>query len=156
MQVSASTNQEALGPGADLWILPESQLSHWTQQIDWHLNFQISRAQLHQSQNLSPVAKEILFKCALENLDWVEEHSERLLILSSQNLPNRWVLVLNGANQIDEWLKEATAVWKSLAFPTLRFFLPETIGKAAFEKKWLKASHGMKETSVSFVEDLNG
>jgi hypothetical protein len=157
MEVSILSKDLALGPGAELWVVPEQKFSQWNRQIDWQLNYQITKSQLHSPKSLSPMVQNILDQCALENLDWLETKNERLLILASQNLPNRWVLVLTGANEFDQWLTESVAVWKSLSLPAIRFFLPQSQTLAGFEKKWAKASQGVTSTApVTVVEDSHG
>jgi hypothetical protein len=157
MEVSILPKDGALGPGAELWVVPEQKHSQWNRQIDWHLNYQITKSQLHSPLRLSPAVQNILDQCELENLDWLETKNQRLLILASPNLPNRWVLVLGGADEFDQWLSESVAVWKSLSLPPIRFFLPKSQTPLSFEKKWAKASVGVTTANqISVVDESHG
>ena len=65
----------AFGPGSKLWITPELEQSNWTRLIDWYLNFQISKAKFHNSQEASPQLKKIAYDNDVElkpigNLDF--------------------------------------------------------------------------------------
>jgi len=111
-------------PGADLWILPERKSSTLTQKLDWYLNFQISRAAKHETQELPERVTQILSKTGLPHLDFIETKKESLLIPSSQLLPNRWVVVIRGSDDFESWVELAFKRWTELRQPSLRLFLP--------------------------------
>jgi len=137
------------GPGSDLWIVPERKNSNTVQNLDWYLNFQISKSVHHQPKNPAPQVLEILKKCALEGYDWAPQEAEALLILSSHAVPNRWVMVLKGSDRLEAWAETAATKWKKMNSPTVRVFLPQGVSTQQFDKLWKKAGGG----SVTIVAD---
>jgi hypothetical protein len=142
----------ALAPGADLWIVPERKQSSLTQKIDWYLNFQIAKSVQHQSQDLSPIVGEILRSCALKNYDFLHEDSDALLILSTRTLPNRWVMVLKGSSDLNDWLQIALQKWKKMNSPSLRIFLPEGARTSEVSRIWKKLGGS---DNVTFIEETD-
>lgn len=138
----------AMAPGADLWIVPERKKSAFTQKIDWYLNFQIARSVQHQSKMLSPIVTQILESCELKGYSFYPEEAEALLILSTHNLPNRWVMVLKGSEDMDYWLNTALQKWRGLNSPSLRVFLPEGAKLADVNKLWKRIGG---DDSVTFI-----
>ncbi len=43
MNVQVLYKVGVFGPGSSLWIIPHLDHSPWSQRINWHLNFQISK-----------------------------------------------------------------------------------------------------------------
>ena len=138
------------GAGSDLWIVPERNSSHFVQKMDWLLNFQISKATQHQSPTLPKQVLQILENAALKDYDWAPSSNDSLLILSSQCLPNRWVMVLRGSDRIETWAEQAVQKWKKMKSPSVRVFLPHGTGKNRFADLW-KKSGGTAE--VVIIED---
>ena len=138
----------ALAPGADLWIVPERKKSALTQKIDWYLNFQIARSVQHQSKMLSPIVTQILESCELKGYNFYPEEADALLILSTRNLPNRWVMVLKGSEDMDYWLNTALQKWRALNSPSLRVFLPEGAKLPEVSKLWKRIGG---DDSVTFI-----
>ncbi|MEZ0391849.1 MAG: hypothetical protein ACAH59_06520 [Pseudobdellovibrionaceae bacterium] len=148
MQISEDS---VFGPGSDLWILPERKNSQIAQKLDWYLNFQISKAVHHETKNLAQPILEVLKNCQLESYDWAPTDTEALLILSSQNLPNRWVMVIRGSERLETWAETAAEKWRKLKSPSVRVFLPQEISIAEFEKLWKKS--GGDPNSLTIVAD---
>lgn len=141
---------EAFAPGADLWIVPERKKSPTVQKIDWYLNFQIAKSVQHQSQTLAPEVHHILKECALKDYEFIPEEAEALLILSSRALPNRWVMILKGSEDLDMWLKTAAQKWKKMSSPSLRIFLPEGAKQSEASKAWKRLGGA---EGVTFIEE---
>lgn len=137
------------GPGSDLWIVPERKNSQIVKNLDWYLNFQISKSVHHQPKNPAPAILDILKKSGLEGYDWAPQEADALLILSSKHVPNRWVMVLKGSDQPDAWVERAVEKWKKMNSPTVRIFLPQGLSSQQFEKLWKKNGGG----SVTVIED---
>ncbi len=145
----------AFTAGADLWIVPERKKSRQVQHLDWYLGFQIAKSVQHQSPVLSDKVTSILDACALKNYDFAESTSEEqdaLLILSSRTLPNRWVMVLRGSDNLESWTAEAIHKWKKMNSPSLRVFLPEGCKQSEMQKLWKKL--GGPE-SVQLIEEAS-
>lgn len=136
MAITALSPNASYSPGADLWVLPELSLSKNAQKLDWYLNFQIQKSQQRQTLEISPKIQQILSKTGLSNHDFIESHSERLLIASEKLLPNRWVIVVTGANDFSKWVKDIYQSWKGLRQPQMRVFLPSGKTEREFRAAW--------------------
>lgn len=144
-----STETSIFGTGSDLWIVPERKSSNIVQNLDWYLNFQIAKSAQHQMKSPPPQVLEILKNCALEGYDWAPQDTEALLILSSHLVPSRWVMVLKGSDELENWVETAVKKWKKLKSPSVRIFLPNGVSTQQFDKLWKKAGGG----SVTLVAD---
>lgn len=129
MSVKELTQDEALAAGAKLWLLPPTQFSDWTKQLDWPLNLQISKAAAHAMPKPSPELMTIVQKHDLNILS--EESEKKPLIIATQGLlPTEMIAVVPGETW-ENWAKSAIKVWQDLGRPSARFFLP---GFARWEK----------------------
>jgi len=149
-----SVDPSAFSAGADLWIVPERKKSRLVQKIDWYLNFQIAKSVQHQTKTVSKDIHEILKNCALDGLkgyDFLPEESDALMILSNQSLPNRWVMILKGSEDIETWLTTAVQKWKKMNSPSVRIFLPEGLKQNEVAKLWKRLGGDEK---VSLIEEV--
>lgn len=135
------TEDLAFAPGADLWILPDRSQSAWAAQVDWYLNFQIGRAEKHESQPLPSQVQNILELCELRGYDWKGEARKdpSLMVWASPFVPARWVLTLPDGADLAAWASQAVRKWKSLNQPSIRIFLPQNTTENQFRNLWLKA-----------------
>lgn len=140
----------SLNPGSDLWVVPERKNCQATQKIDWYLNFQISKASKHQARPLSQKVTDILEKCELPQHSFEENEDNSLLIASHLALPNRWVLVIKGSDQFEDWVASIAQKHKHLNSPSTRIFLPNGKTLEEFQKTWSKSS---QEKDLSVVID---
>lgn len=150
-----TVDPQAFSAGADLWIVPERKKSKLVQKIDWYLNFQIAKSVQHQSKTLSEDILDILKSCALQGqkgYDFVPTDSEALMILSAAHLPNRWVMIVRGSDDLETWLKTAVQKWKKMNSPSLRIFLPEGQSKAEVAKLWKRLGG---DENVSLIEEVS-
>lgn len=154
--MSAEANL-AFGPGADLWILPERKNSGLVQKLDWYLNFQIAKSSHHEATALSTRLKQILEDCELENQSTASGDNDSLLILTSHQFPNRWILVLRGSDSLVDWVEKAMQKWEKMNSPSLRIFLPQGASPSEFRKLW-KKSGGSEDINLisDRNEELNG
>jgi hypothetical protein len=150
--MSSETELTALSSGADLWIVPERKKSRWVQKLDWYLNFQIAKSLKHRPRELSDKVQYLLKACALENYDFLPDSTDSLLVLSTRNLPNRWILVLKGSDELQPWVQAAVDKWKKMNFPSLRIFLPDGVSKEEIKKLWKKAGGG---EDLSLIEEAS-
>ena len=110
--------------GSQLWILPDSENSSWTSQIDWYMNFHIFRMYKRVPRGLTEKARKMLkaSRLPVPELSFQRDH---LLISSSPYLPNEWcVLIEKKGKGMAEWYEQVLRVWRNFQFPSLRLFLP--------------------------------
>lgn len=129
MQVLSSV--QALQPGADLWIMAIPSDSHWSRQVDWYLNFQISRG----LQTKIPERSMNLEKL-LHDVQWTLPESfiakeNPLLIAAAGRLPARWVLLPQTFDVSLSFLEKASQLQPG----TVRLFLPPSIAKMPLPKQ---------------------
>lgn len=129
-----------MSPGADLWVIPEREGSQLAQRLDWYLNFQIAKAAHHHSKKTSSEINSLLQECELPSYDWLEKKQNCLLLLSYQAFPNRWVMALDGSQNLENWVLELGKRWAKMNYPTMRIFLPENTGKTDFSRLWNQLS----------------
>lgn len=136
MSANTLSSANSYNPGADLWIVTDHRFSRWTEKIDWHLNFQISKSLRHISSKTSPFLNFVLKNTELPNFDFLPESKSQLLIASNRLLPNRWVLVLGFDESLDIWMNDLTKVWKKLGDPSLRIFVPSPFNVSKVAEFW--------------------
>lgn len=134
MTIQELSQAGALTAGADLWFVPALNQSHWTNHIDWYLNFQFVKAKLHQRKELSPHLKELSedWEFPLEEIDL--SMNRDLLISSRKLLPNQFTVQVEYDGNLNTWIERLLSIWKSLKRPSLRVFLPEGVSRSDFEK----------------------
>lgn len=124
--------------GCDLWVTSSPDKSSWSRKMDWYLNFRITKG-FQSKMPERPAALETLLgkvKWALpESRNW---NTEPLLIAANQNLPCKWVLVLEDLNpeKISEGLKSLTKIWRDFNQPKMRLFLSSHLNQDALRKSW--------------------
>src|SRR5687768_17785864 len=123
MPATTLSQASRFNPGADLWIVPGISESHHTLQIDWYLNFQISQAQtkvpINPSQNLQMILEQTELK-----YPEIKTSNHSLMILAVNSLPCRWVVAVENSFDLKTWTKDLFSIWKNLAQPSLRVYLP--------------------------------
>lgn len=143
-----SLNQlSALSPGADMWICPDIGNSHWSVELDWHLNHQIRKGLSHKTQMLDAQVKGLLYENQMISTD-IQATTTNLMVGSSFQLPARWVLVIPWNGQLQKWVQSVFQHWETLGKPTARIFLPQNIAMADFSREWQKLSNYLDLTVV--------
>lgn len=133
--------KDAFSAGDDIWfLLPQpTAIFH---RINWLLNFQISKALKHQSQELPATVKKIVDQCALKSFDFIENanDSSPLLVAASDFLPTQWIVVVNSeeysGKNLSVWSKKISNIWASLNVKRARVFLPVGLNAGELEKHW--------------------
>lgn len=138
----------AFGPGSDLWIIPDPNLSSWSKLIDWYLNYQISRAKLHQPMRLPERVQLILEENEIPPVDIALSTDTPLMLAAENRLPSQQVVVLPSCENGKDWLARAHKVWEQLGKPTLRLFLPNDFDATQFQTQW---PGGIDETDITLV-----
>src|SRR5690606_36925124 len=90
----------AFNPGHDLWVVTDPSASRWTLRLDWYLNFQVVRAQSHQS-----LAMPTEIDGILREIEWTPpapkaKESSPLLVSCEGRLPARWVAMIPHSNNL--------------------------------------------------------
>lgn len=127
---------KSFGPGADLWIVPEGASSPLAKKIDWYLNFQIARAELHEPRPVSPELKKVI----VENDLGLPEHStpanSPLLVAADRHFPTPRIIELKTQPSLQGWVGRIQEIWTRLGRPKLRVFLPNDLSPEEFQKIW--------------------
>ena len=121
--------------GADLWVIPDFEHSRIAAKLDWYLNFQLTRSMNRTPKLLGEELLSLLRKCNLPEIHY-NKATGKLLIHSSQLLPNRWVVQLSQTKGLEEWCQSIHASWLGLRKPSLRVFLPTGLSSGEFQKAW--------------------
>lgn len=119
---------QALQPGADLWIMSTPETSSFARNIDWHLNFQISRGLQNQSRRRSDPLEALLKKIRWNLPAQVTLPESPLLISALGRLPTQWVLLPEKWNSELSFLAAAA----KLRPQKIRVFLPATLSPNLF------------------------
>jgi len=141
---------QALQEGADLWALSHQKHSKkWNVQIDWYMNFLITKSVYKKSPSLNERRKSLLKRYKVIEFQRFSKnkqfHQSPLLIKSSSYLPNLLTLIVNDDHQ---WLFTVYNVWCSLKKPSLRIFAPQCVSKKMCETIW-----GKETQNVQFIQD---
>lgn len=147
MSQNVLSQASALNPGSDLWILPASGQSHWTEKLDWYLNFQICKASRHVAPQVGGFITEVLTETEIPALEIKAGRQAPLMIASASLLPNKWVVILPITSNFDAWVAEIARVWKDLGSPTFRAFLPPGQSAGRLLELWHK-HHNFEQFTV--------
>lgn len=143
MELTHLTPFTALSTAADLWVVSDIQKSRWTQEIDYYINFQITRAQNRTRQAMDPQLQKIMTKESVEgSIDAVA--GPLMIVPHSNNLPAKCILYLNAT---DDWFEKANDVWNNLKRPSVKLFLPASFAHKSIRGDWAS------ECPVYFIEE---
>lgn len=137
----------AFNPGSDLWIVSDTANCHWTQKLDWYLNFQIVKSQRHLSPEIRNFTKYIQKESGLETYEVSVPKDAPLMITSEAFFPNKWVVVVPMTASFEVWVREVSNIWENLKHPSLRVFLPTGQNAGSFNKEWQK-HHSFEDFTV--------
>lgn len=140
---------EALSAGVKLWILPPSNFSDWTKQLDWPLNLQISKAAHRPTQQPSSELLSILQKNEMK-FGFEESEKKNLIIATQGLLPAEMIVIVSGETW-ETWSKAAVRVWQDLGKPTARFFLPAFAKWDKVKGSW-SSSANVEEVQIVSTE----
>lgn len=136
MAITKLSQASALNPGADLWVIPNTQHSKLSHRIDWYLNFQFLKNELYSPKTTAAILTNILNECEIEPPNSKRKKNDGLLIGSEKLLPNRWVVQFPYTNNLENWCKKIIHTWEGLGKPTLRIFLPTGLSAGEFQSIW--------------------
>ncbi len=134
MKFEYLTQNKALALGDDIWFLPNPEVSSWSCQIDWYLNYQITRAENRSTTEIK-----------LKNAP---------LLISTENfLNNKSTVCVHFENDITLWTLTVFKIWETLKTLSPRVFLPKNIHTEIFKKECQKLEI-VKDINCSIVADL--
>lgn len=147
MAISVLAQANALNPGSDLWIIPDTANSAWNAKLDWYLNFQISKSVRHEPLKAPEFIQGVLQETGLETPSLSVPATAPLMIASQGLLPNKWVVILKWENNPETWVQSCFQVWSQLQEPSLRIFLPPGQSTGTFLREW-KNHHRFEDFTV--------
>lgn len=135
---------QAFHQGADVWILPSPEVSALSRNIDWQLNFQITRGLAN-----IPRRRGEMLETLLKKIKWPlpsthdKDHSP-LLIAATGRLPTRWVMMPSVWSADLDFLKQVAPLNPG----KVRLFLPTTLSPEIFRAT--TASPALRSLSQRF------
>ena len=147
---------KALSAGCDVWVVPDLDQSLWARRIDWYLNFQFQRAELHKAQSLPAELNFILsnyeFTPPFTEPPLSEAGKSHLMVASYERLPNRKTILVSQMDSPQDWVRACSSLWVDLGRPSIRVFLPTMMSAQAFRTYW---SAKESVAGVECIEDIS-
>jgi hypothetical protein len=122
--------------GCDLWIVPQVSVSAWARHIDWYLNSQIMKTELHSQIPFPQELAKIEEEWGVDREGPVLDSAAPTMIASSRHLPNRQTVLVPYDGNLETWSKSCYQLWQNLQSPTVRLFLPDGVSVEELSKKW--------------------
>lgn len=121
------SHAQAFSSGAELWICPDYSYisnidSNWCAQIDWQLNFALSKYHTHTPCEAPTKLVEIIEATQLPVVSSQKKTTKHILIPCENLLPAKWCLFFNmNENALVDLIKN---IKKDLNVKTIRLFSP--------------------------------
>ena len=142
----------ALKSGAQVWFIPEKNISLWTKFLDWHINFLIAQSNQKTKRDLSGILKGILSEENIElDLNLKKEY-EQTLLSTSDYLPNISTVMIRNFEDINSWTEQIHLGLKQLKPKSARIFLPKGVDVNQFIKS---QKDSFEDIQVTVVEDMS-
>jgi hypothetical protein len=135
---------------SDLWVLPPSSHCSKFGQVDWYLNWQMTRGMTHKPLSVSPELKKIAQENDISTTIPALSNHAPLLIASEGLVPTGRVLVMPYNGEFKAWLEGIKDMTVQLSAKTAVIFLPAKVDAEKATKAWEKFAAGCK---VQFIED---
>ncbi|MBX3019051.1 MAG: hypothetical protein KF767_14280 [Bdellovibrionaceae bacterium] len=119
---------QAYQPGADVWILPFPEASALARNVDWLLNFQITRGLANEPRRRGEQLEGLLKKVKWSLPPAHDKAGSPLLIGAAGRLPTRWVLLPERWDADLQFLQPAA----DLGPAKVRLFLPANVSPDIF------------------------
>ena len=146
MGIQMLTKASAYMSGADYWIVPPIEYSHWTQTLNWYLNFQISKQRAHKSADYSEDLKKIIEDNELPFKSFHAPEDQPLMIASQKRLPTSFVIEVPFHNDKQQWFESIYQISKKTTSKRFRVFLPQSITESDVLEFW-----SPKDVEATFV-----
>lgn len=131
MSIQTLSQANAYSQGAELWIVPDSRCSSWTNEIDWYLNFQISKFNARETHFSTQPFENLQTECDFLIRVPPTSDANELLIACERRLPTRYLVVIPFELNLESWLVQSLQKFKELKVNNVRIFLPKSISDAA-------------------------
>lgn len=132
--------------GSDYWIVPPLETSHWTQTLNWYLNFQISKQRAHKPPEFAEALKDIIEDNELPFSSIETKNTQSLMISSHNRLPTDYVIEVPILDSIEAWFEEVLKISSKVNSKKFRIFLPQDVTEIQVLDFWSK-----KDVEASFV-----
>lgn len=139
----------AFTSGAETWFLPDSDSCHWTSSLDWYLNFQLAKSEVHRSPHIGAGLQRILTENDIHWGSLPAPENSALLISSSAFLPNRQTILLKFENDLELWLGHILKMSANLKTTTVRIFMPQGAPRDVAQSYLTKHSKGLDFTLIA-------
>lgn len=126
----------ALNPGANLWILPDSKASNWTLKINWYSNFQFLKASKKKNLKMSADLKKLIDDYHCDQISIKTDKTAPLMVATNSFLPNNQTVLIPYTDEPRSWAIKCHYIWKKLGSPSLRLFLPKQISASSLNSLW--------------------
>lgn len=140
------SKHQALLEGSKLWVIPDDKYSPWNDRINWLINFQLSKVQLHSEPKLSPWITNCLNECGIEPL--ILPKYNPVLIPVKNLLPAEWLCLMPVNSKMQHWVESVYKVWVQMRRPKLRVFLPTGADKEDWQNFWIQLEPNEELTVV--------
>lgn len=127
----------AFNGGGRVWMTGELDHSKWSRKLDWLLNQQMARAEVHQAPVIAAELRQTMDRWDFEApaLPSVP-HGSPLMIGSAELLPTLQTILVPGSADLKQWAVSCHRIWKNLGCPAARIFLPDSSAAEAFRRAW--------------------
>lgn len=147
MDIHSLPKNNALSPGAQLWIMADLSHSQWSQQIDWYIQFQMVEVLRRSKKTFSKELSSLLNETSSDYYEINVSKTAPLLLATENYLPNKKILQVSLTKDNPSWIKKCHQLWLKLGSPSVRFFLPDSFHHKELYQFWPTAD--MK--NLSFV-----
>ena len=130
----------AFEEGANLWFVPDLQVSSWTREIDWYLGFQIFKASLYHTRPIPEPLTRILNDHDLRSTFTPSSQQSVLALAVADRLPTDNVILISSDDGKD-WLNRCAKVWQKAQKTSARLFLPAFLAPHEVETFWKEADN---------------
>jgi hypothetical protein len=140
------SKHQALLEGSKLWVIPDDKNSPLNNRINWLVNFQLSKANLHTPPQLTPWIKNCVTECGIETLTLPKY--DLVLIPVKNLLPAEWLCQIPVNTKMETWVESVYKIWNQMHRPKLRVFLPSGADKEDWQKFWINLEPNEELTVV--------
>lgn len=142
----------ALKSGAQVWFIPEKNISGWTRFLDWHINFLVAQSNQKTKRDLSGILKGILTEEDIQLDINLKSQYEQTLLSTHNYLPNNSTVMIRNFQDIKSWTDQIFLSLKQLKPRSARIFLPKGVDVNQFIKA---TKDDFEDLQITVVEDMS-
>ncbi|OFZ12422.1 MAG: hypothetical protein A2Z20_06655 [Bdellovibrionales bacterium RBG_16_40_8] len=136
MAINIMLRAQSFVPGCDLWIISRDDRSGLYRKIDWYLNFQLTKAHNHKTEESASQLKTIISENNMPNFSPELISPAALMVVAEDHFPVKSIIEIAAVVSPAIWVKQVHQIWTSIGKPTLRVFLPQKISADEFKLNW--------------------